>query len=358
MKKLLSLLLVLTLVLSLLACSKYEPVMSTDEEREVIMTLSLDGEEYQVRYELYRALFLNYKSVVDGGDASVWTGSAKDEYIKKINELIVDYAAEIFSAIHLCETVVGYDLYSSDADDRVEAMVVESIEGGDGTMGHGTYEAYLAFLKAQNLKYSVQDLIFRYYLALAKIDEYFVGDTESDGVTDGDAALPALPVSLQTVREFYYSDNCARAFYSYFALTTQKNLSIFRDKLASAAKNGKAAVLEVAKPESIWDEIFLAKHAYNDEFNDIKERIFSLPAGEVSEVIKVDSTGDATIDGYYVLYSIEKNEDDFINNYSDIKLAYLSEKMGSELASRKATLKSAVSYKDAYGTLVHSNIAM
>ena len=358
MKKLLSLLLVLTLVFSMLACSKYEPVKSTEEEREVIMTLSFDTEEYQVRYELYRALFLSYKSVVDGGDESVWAKDGRDEYIKQINELVIDFAAEIFSAIHVCEKTVGYDLYSSDADDRVEQMVVESIEGGDGTMGHGTYEAYLEFLKKQNLNYSVQDLIFRYYLALEKIDEYYVGSTVDTGLSDDDSTLPAVTVSLQSVREFYYSDNCARALYSYFALTAQKDLTAFRNELAYAAKSGKAAVLEIARQKSICDEIFLARHAYNSAFNDIKERIFSLPEGEVSEVIKIDSTGEATIDGYYILYSIEKNEDDFINNYSDIKLSYLSEKMGSELAVSKGALKSAVSYADAYTSLDHSKIAM
>ena len=259
MKKVLALILVIVISLSCFSCTEYKPVKSTKEEQQVIMTLSIEGEEYQVRYELYRALFLAYKSTIDGGDTAVWSGENKNEYIDQINAIIADVAADIFAAIHVCETVVGFDLYSNKADKLVEELVTESVEGGDDTYGHGTYEAYLDYLKSQNLNYSVQDLFFRYYIALEKIDEYFVGDTESDTMSEDDAVLPKDEISLQAVREFYYSDDFARVFYVTFSLTVKKDLTALREKMLSAAKDGKSAVLNAVKSESIWDEIFLAK---------------------------------------------------------------------------------------------------
>ena len=63
MKKLLALLLIAATLL-FTACSggKYKEQKSTDEEATIVMTMKIDGKEYGVRYELYRALFLNYKS--------------------------------------------------------------------------------------------------------------------------------------------------------------------------------------------------------------------------------------------------------------------------------------------------------
>ena len=65
LKKLLCLTLIFAAVLSLAACSaKYEPVPSTEEEARVVMRFALDGKKYELKYELYRALFLTYKEAL------------------------------------------------------------------------------------------------------------------------------------------------------------------------------------------------------------------------------------------------------------------------------------------------------
>ena len=83
MKKFTALLIIVTLLLSLISCGdeEYPPVQSSELEKQVVMTVEYDGEKYDVKYELYRALFLNLRESVDGGDSSVWSGENKAEYI-------------------------------------------------------------------------------------------------------------------------------------------------------------------------------------------------------------------------------------------------------------------------------------
>ena len=121
MKKIIAILLALASLFTLASCNKdkeYPPVESSEEEARVVMTLSIDGKNYDVRYELYRAFFLTYKSEVDGKDESVWTGDEKDEYVAKIDAIILDRITEIYAAFALCERI-GFDVYSKDVDKKI-----------------------------------------------------------------------------------------------------------------------------------------------------------------------------------------------------------------------------------------------
>ena len=367
MKRLLALLLALLLVFSFAACTKYKPVKSTKEEERVMMTLSIDGEEYEVRYELYRALFLNHKSEVDGNDPSVWSGESSAEYIDKINALIIEDAAEIFSAIHLCEKLTDYDVYSSKADKRVETLVEESVDGGESAKGFGTYEAYLAFLKEQNLNYSVQDLIYRYYIAIEELEKYFLGDADSDSITSDEIVAPSVDAPVEKVRAFYYSDSFARIIYAYFSelVTENPGFSIngFRGEMVNAAKEGRDAVELLINGRTAAQGaevgIFLSQNAtVDDTMKDIKEASFALRVGEVSEVITLSGTNDPTLDGFYVLYNLEKCEADFKEYYSEVRSAYLLDLIGVRLSECNATLRASVKYSSEYSTVIHANIAM
>ena len=65
MKRIIATLLVLATILTVSACKKkanYDPIESTEEEARTVMTFVMDEKEYEVKYELYRAFFLTYKS--------------------------------------------------------------------------------------------------------------------------------------------------------------------------------------------------------------------------------------------------------------------------------------------------------
>ena len=113
MKKIVCLILTLVSIFMLAACKeeKYPPVASTEEEKQTVMTISFEGEKYNVRYELYRALFLTLKESVDKNDDSVWNGENKDKYINEIDTLIKERVSEIYSTFHLCKKL-GIDVYS------------------------------------------------------------------------------------------------------------------------------------------------------------------------------------------------------------------------------------------------------
>ena len=124
MRRFLAVILLLTICITTLSgCkkNKYKPVESSEEEARVVLSLSLGGNTYNVRYELYRTLFLTYKSEFDGGDHTVWSGDKKEEYIERINERIVSEAAEIFAVFELCARL-GIDCYTDDIEDETSTL--------------------------------------------------------------------------------------------------------------------------------------------------------------------------------------------------------------------------------------------
>jgi hypothetical protein len=211
MKKILSLILIISSLALLVGCdNKYKPVESTEEEARVMFTLSFEGETYEVRYELYRALFLANKPIVDRGDDSVWSGEHSDEYISRINEIITAKASDIFAAIHHAKSI-GYDAYSSDADAKIQEYIKGAVEGDGEQIGHGSYDAYLQSLKDNYLNYSVATLLMRYSFATTAINEYYGGTVhEVFGNTMGEYVYTA-----DDVRDYYMSDDCARVMEVY-----------------------------------------------------------------------------------------------------------------------------------------------
>ena len=90
MKKIIAFILLAASLFTLASCGDedYPPVESSAVEAQVVMTIEFEEKKYDVKYELYRALFLSLRKSVDGGDASVWTGDNKSEYIGKIDAII------------------------------------------------------------------------------------------------------------------------------------------------------------------------------------------------------------------------------------------------------------------------------
>ena len=66
MKRIVALFLILMMLFSLVGCmgTFYKPVESTPLEATTVMTFEVDGVRYEMRYELYRLFFLNYKNMI------------------------------------------------------------------------------------------------------------------------------------------------------------------------------------------------------------------------------------------------------------------------------------------------------
>ena len=365
MKRLISLSLILITVLgALVGCgsSKYPKQKSTKEESRVVMTLSLDGERYEIRYELYRALFLANKSKIDGGDDSVWSSDNKGEYIDRVNERIVNEAADIYSALHLADKL-GLDIYSKDTDKEIDELVAIAVEGnGADIIGYGgDYEEYLDALKKRGINYSVQALIFRYSIALERINEYYLGyEDEALGEVDGDYSFDE-----NDVREFYYSDDCVRVLQAYMQadVVTDAKERMESIRKAISNRNPMEAALYIINHTSatsgdlIVDKeisgIVFGSDALGHAYADYALAAFALEAGEVSEIIEINDGSR----GYYLLYALDKEEAHFLKFYEDVKGAYLDNLIGKELSSISASLADSTQQSRDYSDVIHSEIS-
>ena len=367
MKKIISLLLMICIALSLCSCNedKYPAQESTEEEAQVVMRLSIGDNVYEVRYELYRALFLNYKETVGGTDDSVWEGENKQEYIDKINELIINRAATIYSAFEICEKI-GFDIYSSNVEKRIKEYVAYGVEGSleENVEGYGSYEAYLASLKEQNLNYSVQELLFRYSIAIDEIHNYYIGNLTEDGV-DINTIHGKLEYSKETVREFYDSDACVRIMSAYIQADQfndpNKRAESVKNAMTEAAENGDSAVANTIIQNSISSMLDIQKqivgrHNLNSlYYAPLTEAAFSLKYGEVSDVVNIrDNMGN----GMYVLYRADKSDEHFDTHYNYIAYVYLTDTMGAVLDEAKNSLIDSAEMTDAYSAIVFSQIKM
>ena len=145
LKKIVCIILAIACMIPFASCKKeefYPEIPSTEEESRVVFSFKLDDEVYEVKYELYRTLFLTYKKDVDGGDNSVWTSEDKNSYVNRIDAKIIDAAANIFTVLHLAKKA-GYDPFSKEVDTTIREYVKHSVDG---------YENAASYEDAENKK--------------------------------------------------------------------------------------------------------------------------------------------------------------------------------------------------------------
>jgi predicted small lipoprotein YifL len=379
MKKVIAFLLLLATLFAIVGCRNkntdpYPPIESTEEEARTVMTLSIDGDTYEVKYELYRAFFLTYKSMVDGGDSSVWTGDRKSEYTERINKIILDRIGEIYAAFAMCKRI-GFDLYSSDIDAKIKENVRISIEGGsygsNTVLGFGSYDAYLAALKAMYFNYSVQTLMFRYAIAVAAIDSYYIGTASPEDV-NYDIALGTLQYTKDDVKNFYNSNECARVLRASVQKILDNPLERaekLKAKLEEAVAGGAshedreyAVFMTImgstlsSNPDEVKNGYVLGKYSLERSYyGEMIDAAFALNTGEVSSPIDVVDT---TENSYYILYKTYKHDAHFEACYEDIKYVYLKNTVGEIAHGVAEELKSSASYTDFLRNIDHSKIGM
>ena len=378
MKRIFAILLVLATVITLAACKKkedYPPVESTEEEARTVMTLSIDGKTYDVRYELYRAFFLTYKSQVDGGNTDVWTGADKDLYITEINDIILDRITEIYSAFAICERI-DFDIYSKDVEKKIKENIKTSVEGGtygsSAIQGFESYEDYLTALKDMNLNYSVQTLLFRYAIAVDAIDTYYIGTATSDDV-NYDISMGAHKYNKDDVRNFYFSDECVRVLRTSFqkgiSYTPLDRANSLKEKLENAAAQydtlgeKEDAVFKAIMSSELYANAAEIKSGYvigrhnleRGYYGDMTDAAVSLNEGEVSDPISIVTDVE---DSYYVLYRSYKSDAHFEENYESIKYVYLMNYVGNISHGVADELKESASFSDYLKTIDHSKIGM
>ena len=362
-------LLIAASLLSLFGCKKqkYEPVESTEEESKVVMRLQYKDKTYEVKYELYRAFFLNYKSQVDGGDASVWNGENKAEYINRINDIIISKICYIYSALEVARQC-GIDMYSKEVEEQIEEYVRASVEGDTemGVAGYGDYNKYLEALKKDNLNYQTQVLLYRYSIAVDKIQNYFIGNLTEDG-KDIDTTNGQLTYTVEDVKSFYYSDDCLRIMRAYINSDhftedeAAERAERLRSYIITAASVGdsEVALKIVQNSTSSMADVekgVIARYNLNEMYySDLTKAAFALEEHGVSDIVAIsDNLGK----GLYILYRAEKNDAHFEKYYNYIAYTYLTNIIGGMHTGVSLSLKASASFTAEYESIVHASINM
>ncbi len=364
MKKIAAALLIILTLLSAVSCSgSYKPVKSTKEEAKTVMTVSYDGEDYDIKYELYRAFFLNFKNEVDNGNADAWKSDGAEEYIKKINGMIADNSVKIYAAFALAESL-GIDVYSKEFDNEIEEYVRIGVEGnGSDIKGHGgDYEKYLVSLKEMNLNYSVSTLLIRYQLALEAINEYYAGKVDEVlGNVGGD-----FEIKEEDVRNYYFGEECARLLHIFYAegVKSDGELLSIRDAMSKETDALGVALYIINHSSGLESDLIknkkvsgmiIGKYAMNDlYYSKYTEAAFSLDSGELSEVIKISGNSG----GSYIIYKLDKSEEHFSDNYETIKTSYIDNMIGKKLFDIEEQMKTGINYTKNYDSISHFDISM
>ena len=365
MKKFLLFIIMIVALLAISSCgSKYPAVESTEEEAKVVMTLELDGKHYDVRYELYRALFLANKYTVDGGDDSVWSGADSTEYVERINEIIYDRVADIYACLYLAESI-GDNVYSSEYEDQIEEYIRINVEGAGNIEGHGTYERYLESLKEKNMNYAVSVLMIRYAVALNRINEYYFGS--EDDVLDKDGNLE---FTEEDVEAFYYGSDSVRILTAFIheGVRTEDELNSLREAMDKKSTDLEVALCIINNTTATATELIddkyvrgsvIGRHAFDSVFySDYIEAAFSTEVGEVSEIAVVDGLSDGYSDGYYIFYVLEKDADYLEKYYDDVAAAYAEHHVGELRDGIKESLKDSITLTSDGLSIRHKDISM
>ncbi len=360
MKKITALLLLAVMLISLISCGDdyYEPVESTKEEKATVMTLTAGTYSYDVPYEMYRYLFLEHKSEVDQGDSTAWSGENKNDYISKIDKIILEELAEIYSAFAVCEAV-GIDVFSSDVETEIKEYIKLLVDGDEDKEGVGDYETFLSLLSSNGMNYSVFTTLLRSDIATRMIDEYYVGSADSEDV-DADMVIGELEYTEEDIRTFYYSDSdsvrLVRAAISY--QLGKAEAERIKNVMQIAAYDGTEAVIQAIGNSAHYVStseldygFFSGRYCDGYMYYDLMDAAFALQVGDVSEVVECEADG-----FYYIMYRLDKNDEHFANRYSEILTKYLYNVSGEKTHSAIEEMIKNVKYSGTMSSIDRSQI--
>ena len=360
-KALFLLILVFSATLIFTSCGKkYKPVDSTKEESRVVCTMTVGDTEYEVKYELYRMLFLNNKTELDGGDDSVWSSDKKDEYISRVNEIIYERAAEMFSVFELA-SALDINPYSAAIEDEIYEYIVLSVEGNQADVkGHGSYDKFLSSLKEKNMNYSVMELLLRYSIVSSRVYEKYRGTT--------DEVLGDLPGDIQINREdilaYYLGDECVRVLQMVSGdyermLTHRAKIAEINEKsdddydIALYIVQNSTALASDCIVDKKTSGLVISKYALDyHTFGKYADAVFALDEGELSEIVEVNG------EGYYLTFRLQKTEEHFERCYDAIKRSYIDNAVGMQIEKTKGDLLNSLEINKNYSEIRHANISM
>lgn len=362
---------IVMLVLPLAACSN-SPVEPTEEEARVVMKIR----DLEVTYDLFRYLFLTYKSEIDGGDNSVWTSPKANEYWRAAIDKIVPILCERYASFDLA-IANGVDIYGESIDEAVQKYVDVAIDGNDTNVyanvardgndaltygyyritvasadnpyeGYGSRKKYLRALDELYMTDNVSRLLFRQEVCDTLM--YYMLTDEETGT---------IPVDNESVAKFLHGPNYINTLWISLLFTSEDGsdyeatkkkaeelYAVAKELPASEAGNESFRQLIINNTVYTAGDIYMYRGEYLDRVND---EAFSLGVGETSELIE-----DAT--GFYIIRRIPNDSDYITEHFDDLKPVYLSYAYYAEIEKIKEVLLENVSYTEFFHTLNGTNV--
>lgn len=282
------------------ACKDGKDILeSSAEETAAVMTIN----GFEVPYELYRYVTLNYKTQYEtnAGD-DVWLGESGQRLLAELKEDVTDTLKRMYTTMTLCQEY-GINIDDEIIVDSVDAQMDDIYEGYEYD-----YETYNEAISAYNMNDGVYRFIIRnevlteeLFNAMIERNEICTDETYLKELFASDAFIRVKQILVSSDNGNTDEENRARA-----------------EELLEMANNGEDFDDLVQKyGQDLYmfnneDGYYIMKGSYLQEF---EEAAFNLKVGETSGVIKSAA-------GYSIIKRYEKEDAYIEENFEILAQAY------------------------------------
>lgn len=282
------------------ACKDGKDILeSSAEETAAVMTIN----GFEVPYELYRYVTLNYKTQYEkNAEEDVWLGESGQRLLAELNENVTETLARMYTTITLCQE------YGINIDDEI---IVDSVDVQMDDIYEGyeyDYETYNAAIAAYNMNDGVYRFIIRnevlteeLFNAMIARNEICTDEAYLRELFNSDAFIRVKQILISSDNGNTDEENRARA-----------------EELLEMANNGEDFDDLVQKyGQDLYmfnneDGYYIMKGSYLTEF---EEAAFNLEVGETSGVVKSAA-------GYSIIRRYEKEGAYIEENFETLAQTY------------------------------------
>ena len=267
MRKIILFLLCLCLLIpTLIACrdeetADYPPVERTAEEARVVMKVG----GYDVYYDQYRMLYLQFKNVYGNDDAKI--------------KAAVEAELRSFYALFTLAEKKGVSVFGETMNNAVVSGIKLLIEGDAFSSGYGSYENYLKTIRENGMTDATVRLQLRADAVRADLLQKYIDSGE-------------LSVDTEALTAFLQSDHCVRVQYIYVDRSAFYYNGQFDEEAYEAVVDAAEAKLDVVTDDNfIWQmtqyaptmnsavDTYISLYQFDAPYTEIGNAAFALSLG-------------------------------------------------------------------------------
>ncbi len=299
-------LLILLTLTTLVACDDdyYDPIKSSSHDRRVLAEF---GDE-EVKYELFRFIFMSRINSFDGGDRTKWSGEAGAALWETAKSAVMQEICEIYAVFAVCRDW-GIDPEGENIEISINESIKTDIDGGvlpDGSavLGYGSVKKYEEALKKSHCTDAVRRLLYRYKACLESLYSFIVDNRAMGEVSVTDEQLSAFASGEDVA-------HINRLFISFESFLGNREAAYeYAEKMRATlylANGNYTTMVEQVFSKGISDIGVDPSRGwwYGKNSSDKRdyplyyETIFTITPGSISEIIEERN-------GYYIVYGMNR----------------------------------------------------